>query len=487
MRPVLWVMAAVVLIRLPFLAALPSPDEAGLLIVGGQWHDGASLYGDFWVDRSPMLLGVYEIAAELGGVIVLRLLGLVAVITTVLLCALTARRLGGERAAFWAAATAALLTASPWLGTERVNAEILATPWIALGVYAAVRAVEEPRLLRWPAVVGAATLAAVATKQNLADAGIFLVALLGASVVARSLSFRAAVRIAVVAALGAVAAALLLVLWAWARGTTPADLFDALFAFRLRAADVLSATPTSGSLDRRTEVWARSVLTGHVILVVAVLLAPWWRRFRSPATVALALTTAYGCFSVVASGSWWSHYLVQLAVPVAIGVGLVAARTRRIVPVVVAYGVAAALVGVAVMRPLLVTEGWQVAIGRMIAEVAEPDDTVVNAWGRPDLVLASGLRSPYEHLWSLPIRTDDPQLDGFRDLLDGPDAPTWLVTPGSLGAPGITPDAADADVERLYRPVATLCGREILLRRDIDRPVPSAPADLTCRPSDRWR
>lgn len=486
-RTVLWVLGAAVLVRLPFLAVLPSPDEAGLLIIGGQWHAGDSLYGDYWVDRSPLLIGVYEIAADVGGVVALRLLGLLAVAATVLLCALAGQRLGGDRAARWAAATAALLTVSPWLGAERVNAELLAAPWIALGVYGGVRAVEDPRVRRWSALVGAATVGGIATKQNHADAGVFLVALVGASLVAGALTRRAAVRVLGIAVLGALTTAAALLLWAWARGSAPADVLDALFAFRLRAAEVMSLTPSSTAPQRRGEVWARSVITGQAILVLAVLLTPWWRRFRSPAAVALAITTAYACFSISAGGSWWSHYLVQLAVPLSVGAGLIAGRSRRFVPLVVAYGAAAAVVGVVVMRPLLVTAGWEVTAGRMISQVAEPADTIVNAWGRPDLVLAAGLESPYEHLWSLPVRTDDPHLTRFLQILDGPDAPTWLVTPGSLRAPGVTPDAADAVVERLYRTVATVCGREILLRRDVERPSPPAPRDVECKPSARWR
>ena len=38
---------------------------------------------------------------------------------------------GGRRAAPWAAASAAVWCASPWLGTVRVNGEILAAPFVA--------------------------------------------------------------------------------------------------------------------------------------------------------------------------------------------------------------------------------------------------------------------------------------------------------------------------------------------------------------------
>lgn len=479
-RSLLVVVVVAIVLRLPFLTVPPSPDEAGLILIGGQWHDGTSLYGAYWVDRSPLLVTLYEIAAETGGVLALRLLGLAAVALTVVLCGAAARRLGGDRAARWAAATAGLLTVSPWLGADRVNAELLAAPWLALGVYAAVRAVETPRHLRWSVLAGVAAVAAIATKQNHADAGVFLLALVGASLVTRSLSVRSALRIVGVALAGALATVLGVLLWGWLRGTVPTDLFDALFTFRLRAAELMDAAPTQSGRERRTRLLLRAVFSGQVLLLVTVVLAPWWRRGRSPAAIALALTAAYACFSIAASGSWWNHYLVQLAVPLAIGSGLVAARTRLLVPVAVLYTTVAAIVGVVVLRPHLTAVDWHVAAGRMVADVAEAEDTIVNAWGRPDVVLASGLSSPYEHLWSLPVRTDDSDLEQFRELLAGDDAPTWLVTRGSLWAPGIAHEAADEMVWERYRRVAWVCDREILLRRDVSRSHPTIPPDLAC-------
>ena len=35
--------------------------------------------------------------------------------------------------------------------------------------------------------------------------------------------------------------------------------------------------------------------------------------------------------------------------------------------------------------------------------------------------------SPYDQLWSLPMRTLDPDLRRLTALVDGPDRPTWLV------------------------------------------------------------
>src|SRR3954469_3091554 len=63
--PVEWVVVLVAVgLRLPLLSRPPSPDEAGFLLVGGQWHSGGtSLYGDYWVDRAPPLITLFPLRA----------------------------------------------------------------------------------------------------------------------------------------------------------------------------------------------------------------------------------------------------------------------------------------------------------------------------------------------------------------------------------------------------------------------------------------
>ena len=113
--PVVWAVALLAVgLRLPLLSRPPSPDEAGFLLVGGQWHSGGtSLYGDYWVDRPPLLITLFRIAADAGGLVPLRLLGCLATVLTILGAAHLARRLGGRAAAGWAALAAGVLLVSP--------------------------------------------------------------------------------------------------------------------------------------------------------------------------------------------------------------------------------------------------------------------------------------------------------------------------------------------------------------------------------------
>ena len=99
--PVVWVAALLAVgLRLPLLSRPPSPDEAGFLLVGGQWHSGGtSLYGNYWVDRPPLLITIFRVAADAGGLVPLRLIGCLATVLVVLGAAHVARLLGGRRAA----------------------------------------------------------------------------------------------------------------------------------------------------------------------------------------------------------------------------------------------------------------------------------------------------------------------------------------------------------------------------------------------------
>ena len=116
-----WVIAMAVGVGLgwlPFAGRSLSPDEAGYLIVGGQWAEGSSLYGDFWVDRPPVLIAIFEAADALGGAVPLRLIGALAAVLTVILSGVLGRIAAPERrsAPLLTAGTAAVCVATPLFG-----------------------------------------------------------------------------------------------------------------------------------------------------------------------------------------------------------------------------------------------------------------------------------------------------------------------------------------------------------------------------------
>jgi hypothetical protein len=112
--------------------------------------------------------------------------------------------------------------------------------------------------------------------------------------------------------------------------------------------------------------------------------------------------------------------------------------------------------------------------GVALREVAEPGDTLVVYGGRADLQLDSGLSSPYAYLWSLPMRTLDPDLAELRALVGGDNPPTWIVEwvafrhwDGRDGA------RLEQLVQERYVRAGTACGdRPIWLLRGVDRATP---------------
>jgi hypothetical protein len=148
--------------------------------------------------------------------------------------------------------------------------------------------------------------------------------------------------------------------------------------------------------------------------------------------------------------------------------------------VVAAAGSAAvAMVAWAAWNAAGLQEFDEVHTGEALASAAAPGDTLVVFGGRPDLQDASGLGSPYPYLWSLPMRARDPGYADLRELLAGPDAPTWLVEWASFRSWAPTPSAElERAVEERYVEHGTACdGHPIYLLRGEDRPVVQPTCD----------
>ena len=77
---------------LPFAGRGLSPDEGGLLVLARQWSPGSSLYGDYFIDRPPLLIALVAVAdAAGGGEWELRALGILAAVITVALAGVIGR------------------------------------------------------------------------------------------------------------------------------------------------------------------------------------------------------------------------------------------------------------------------------------------------------------------------------------------------------------------------------------------------------------
>ena len=120
--------------------------------------------------------------------------------------------------------------------------------------------------------------------------------------------------------------------------------------------------------------------------------------------------------------------------------------------------------------------GYSQRIGEWLADSKVAGDTGFVAYGLPSVLESADMPSPYPYLWSVPMRTLDPEQARLRATLAGPGAPTWIVQVTGLNAWDIDDGSR---LRRLlterYRIVAEICGHPVWLRQGVTREKPPPP------------
>lgn len=492
-RTAAWVLAIAglaVVARLPFLTRPFGIDEGGLTVVAALWSPGRSVYGNYFVDRPPLLLDFFALAHALGGVVALRVLGLVLVAGAVVLAARLAALGGGSPRL--GAATAAVFLVHPLFGALEVNGELVSVPVVLAGMVSALeagRSTGTRSRAGWLLATGALGAAALLVKQNeldllvLAAAGCLGFLRRGGGAVRRPFLWVTAGGAGMVAAV-LVQAALL--------GTGPAALADAVVTFRIEAAAAIGSSATAATTDRLLRMLLALVVSGAPLIVLLLL-----RRLRDrpragapDLRVPTCAVLAWETVSVLGGGSYWLHYLVNLVPGLVLAVTVVTAadtrgsrRSRRprwadgipSTTAVLACALASCLVALAssATRPAPAQDavvGW-------LRHHVRPGDTAVVAFGHADYLADTGLTSPYSELWSLPVRVRDPRLSELTAVLSGASRPDWIVTgaTGSLRGWGLDAGRAQRVLEQRYRLVARPGRHTVFLDRAV--PLASRTAD----------
>lgn len=470
------VLAAMIVVRLLFLGQPAGRDEAGFLIVGASWDDGPWLYGQFWVDRPPLLIWLMELARDLTG---LRLMGLLASVLMVLGVARAAHVVRGPRAAVWAAAAAALFSTAHWFGVPRTNGEMLAAPFVAWGIALTAQALLRPGPRSWLFALMAGVLAAGAAliKQTVVD-GLVFAAVLAALVASQTPHRRRDVVKVVAAGAGGLLIGIgLALLAAAARGTTPDELFEALVTFRVDAGEVIRASASDATTERLWVLVGTWAVSG--LALIAALTVWHTARTREPVLLAILAVITFVSATALLGGSYWAHYLLQLVPASALAAGLLADHVRppwrTVAAGLVVAATAANLLFTTVSPPADGDEAQ--VVGRWLKQSGEPDDTAVVAYGQPNVLGNAEMSSPYPYLWSLPVRTLDPDLSTLSATLESDERPTWFVDWSGIDSWGIRdPGSVDELLDRHYRQVATICDRTIWLDRTTTRTL-AAPKD----------
>lgn len=481
-RVVLVAAAAAALLRFPGLLWPARPDEAGFLLVARGWQSApGSLYGTYWVDRPPQLLLVFRGLDAVGGVTALRVVGALACVALVIAAAGCVRLVAGERAAAWTAVVTAALVGSSLIDAVAAKGELLALPLVMGCCWLALLALRRDQVL----LAGAAGLCgglALGMKQNLVGGLVFGGTLLLVAALRGRLRPRRSLQLAGAAAAGAMLPVLVTLAWVVASGVGVSTLWFTVYGFRSEAFTVLSQSASAAPQARLLLMLGFAFGTGMVLILAGFLrhVVDEWRD-DAALTAAICAMVAVDLAALWLSGSYWGAYLFVLVPSTALCAGMLARRRSKrglAMKVLVVGSVVSALVS-AVVWVMLHVDGPQLpreaALGRAVAEVARPGDTLTVFGGRPDIQLASGMDSPYEHLWSLPMRTLDPEYVDLRAVLAGPQAPTWLVERAWFGA-WQNPAGRElwTTVREHYVEVGSVCEEQgrVWVRTDVDREDP---------------
>jgi hypothetical protein len=487
------------LLRFPGLLYPLGSDESGFTLVARAWHpEPDRLYGSYWVDRPPTLIALIRLSDWVGGAYFIRIVAAVGCVVLVVLAAATARaalRFAGEtdprfvsRTGAWTAVLAAAFTSTSMIDPIMAKGEILGIPWVMLSFFLALRALTRERIdARAYLLAAAAGLAAVLAqglKQNLVSGVVFGGVLLVGARLTHRITPSEFLRLAVAALVGAAVPVLGTVAWALQEGVHLQTVWYAVYGFRSDAIDVITSGSAARPLMRALLLLGIAIASGAAFVLAGVVLH-WrriWRLDRTLST-ATALIVLVDGFSLLVGGSFWRPYLFVLVPDLVLCTALLLAVRQHVATRARILVVAAATVSV------LATAAWTVAdiagfagsdgtrTGVALREAAEPGDTIVVYGGHAEVVETSGMSSPYEHLWSLPMRTLDPDLDELRGILSGPDAPTWVVMwvpPSGWGGNG---EALQPILDERYRPHGQTCGdHQVYLLAGESRP----PLDLDC-------
>jgi hypothetical protein len=252
------------------------------------------------------------------------------------------------------------------------------------------------------------------------------------------------------------------------RGTSPAGLWDALVVFRLRADGLIGSSADDATSDRFGNVLLALLASGAAFVIVAFAVLAVRRlavlRLGDPLVLATLALLAWELFGVVAGGSYWLHYLVGLIPGLVLAVALLElepGRFRRAARGLTSYAVIAAVVSTIAWQVDAPADSSSDRVSRWLAGQVRDGDTGVVLFGNPHMLWNAGLTSPYEELWSLPVRVRDPQLTELTAILRGPDAPTWVIAWDDMQAWGIESAAAHQLVLQRYRLYSEIDGVDI--------------------------
>lgn len=461
-------------LRLPYIGFPLGVDEGGVAFIAKAWGNGhGSIYGAYWLDRPPLLVALYKLAI-LTGPTGVRVLGACAALALVTVTTLVTREAAGDRAARIAAVLTAVLASSVALSAVYTPAELLAAV-PATGSIGCLLAAHRSRRARWLVGAGLLAVAAALIKQSFLDAGFAGAVFLVASAVCDP-----RLRLRWFAAYGAGALAPLVAVAGWlvAAQVPVSSLIYALFGFRVAALHTLSVSKIPLAVRLHGLILPAAGSGLFIVLVIACVGLRMLTRDRVLA-ITLAAWLAACATGVLAGGSYWPHYLIQLVAPAGLlaGAALAAIRPGPRIAAVGAFVAVAIVVTVGGVSHVRAQPRSDIAVARYVRTHAGPGDTQYVMYARANVAYYTGLPSPYPYAWSLLVRALPGATTRLAHLLDSPQRPTWVIGWQRPDQWQLDPHGAIARaLHTRYRVVAHVRGHPIYHRTN---PTPPAPSGAT--------
>ena len=476
-----------VLVRATYVARPLRNDEGGYLLVARQWHTGGEfMYGDYFVDRSPLLMLIFKVASLTEWDQAIRVLAIPFVLLFVLAGWRAGTLLAGPAGGRWAAMVAAGIMCSPALAAEQADGELFGAALVMAAFAMALSAwhAEPPRRrLGWAVAAGTVAAAAPLIKQSLLEGLLLIAGLVVYGHWSGGAARRRALSVGAAGFLGALLPCALFWLWLTTAGIGPADAWHDLVGSRGVAFDALWSTSPDDSIRRVGQLLLLGSITGLLPVVVTWLLAA--RRGPGRTSVEgkmISPLLLFGVVGIASGGAYWPPYLLQLAPAAVLAAGAMAPWAA--VPGAWMRGcsrliAAAAVVGTLVSGVVYATDpsAWRSQrTGEWLAASKAAGDTGFVAYGLPSVLETADMPSPYPHLWSAAMRTLDPEQVRLQATLAGSAAPAWIVQINGLNAWGIDDGDQLRDLfNRRYRVVAEICGYRVWLRQDLTRELAESP------------
>lgn len=503
------VLAVVVALRIPGLTSPLGIDEGGMTLIGAEWlrsatsgdGAGASLYGNLWIDRPPVILALYGLAELVGGELGVRVIGLFAALATAALAGTIASRIVGRRAWGPTALIAGVLLCSPAIDGDRTAGELLAAVPAAISValLAAVAlrdrrerdAIHTPRRVvfsRGSLLVYAGIAAATAplVKQSALDAGVAAAVWFAWRAWDERRVQRAWRRLVADVALfgaGCIAALSITVGLAMRTGTSASDLAYALIGFRVDVLEALTTGATKSPDERIGRLLQPALGSGLLIVAVVAafgLVVASRSRLHGAGVALLAGWLLGAVIGVSGGGYYWAHYLIQTAPPVAAAAGVALAHRNRawtgglVAILVLAAGVGQLVRSFDVPPERLVRAGYRptsqqtaLVIGDAVRRNSAPDDRIAVLYARANIAYYAQREPATPYLWSSMYRALPQARAELLTALTGPERTAWVVEWQSPRSFGMDEDGkVRAALTAGYREVAMLCGKPLLLRSD---------------------